>query len=101
MNNLLAITNGMERSAALCEMHKSWTPNMQVSVWGRGKATRVGDKLQCKDTNLAGKGKYQGDCDNCDFFMGAQFTKKEYFWGDYADACCALDLEASLPEGAK
>ena len=87
--------SGRERATSLVELHKRWTPTMEVQVWGAGKATRA-DKRECRDTDLEGGAKYAGDCDNCDFFMGCRFVEgKEYFWGDHAKGCCALDLEAA------
>ena len=85
---------GRERSAALVKLHDRWTPTMEVSVWGNAKATRT-RKAECRDPDLVGGQQYRGDCDNCQFFMGAKPEPgRDYYWGDYVKACCALDLEA-------
>ncbi|MCE5309604.1 MAG: hypothetical protein LLG20_18365 [Acidobacteriales bacterium] len=96
---LIDITDDRERAAVLVEMHKRWEPTMQVSLWGRAKATRLGTKA-CRDREMRGAAKYPGDCDNCAYFMGAK-TEGCKYWGDIAPACCALDLEYREAEAAK
>lgn len=65
-----------------------WEPNIEVAVWGRGKATA--DKSACP-MDAPPKAKYKGDCDNCEMFMGIRFPKdmdEAPAWGDRFKACC-------------
>lgn len=69
-----------------------WTVNITCSVWGRGKATLVDEKL-CKDDNLTGGAKYKGDCDECRWFMGLKNLNANTSWGDWKKGCCWLLVE--------
>lgn len=73
-----------------------FTPNIEVSVWGRGKAT-ICDKAGCPMVAPPGA-KYAGDCDNCDMFMGIRFPENfsgSADWGDRFKACCWAKVEPS------
>lgn len=65
-----------------------WEPNIEVSVWGRGKATA--DKGDCPLDAPPGA-KYKGDCQDCEMFMGIRFPenmREAPTWGDRFKACC-------------
>lgn len=93
---LLQITDPTERARVMVPMFKIWKETMAVSIWGRGKATRVKQE-KCRDREMVGAARYPGDCDECNFFMGARVPSKAD-WGSYAPACCALDMEANEHE---
>jgi hypothetical protein len=95
MTNLIQIEDSRERAVRLCELHKHWTANIRVSVWGRAKATLV-DKKMCPGHHAPAK--YDGDCDECSWFMGADTANhgNPVRWGDQFPGCCALILESSL-----
>lgn len=83
------------------EFYQKWQPNITVSVWGKGKATLVSKKL-CLDTDVTGKQRYAGNCDECDYFMGCQFPKgtDDIRWGDHMPGCCSLILNKQLQSEA-
>lgn len=69
-----------------------WTPNIEVCVWGIGKATA--NKSDCPLPNPP-EAKYPGDCDNCNKFMGVKFPKgiKTVTWGQRFKASCWAKIE--------
>jgi len=92
---LLDELKGRELNERILELFPLWTPNMLVSVRGRGKATRT-DRKGCPDGTNAGESKYPGDCDNCAFFMGAKVTGNSVPWDTEFPACCGLALDIQL-----
>ena len=71
-----------------------WTPNIEVSVWGAGKATLC-RREECPTAAPPGA-RYAGDCDNCEMFMGIKFPDNfpgNARWGDRFKACCWAKLE--------
>jgi hypothetical protein len=73
-----------------------WTPNIEVALWGDGKATA--DKKECPLTQPPGA-QYQGDCDNCQKFMGVRFPEgtEKVMWGNRFKACCWAKIEKDQP----
>ena len=80
---------------------EKWTPNIKVSVWGKGKATANKRDCPIPIGSTPPGANYHGDCQDCDNFMGAKFTKTPE-WGDWVPACCwaKIDKPATPKEPA-